>query len=64
VLFVTNLVGIGGGALLVGAVSDALKELEAVNSLRYGLLAVLSANFLAIAGYTWSGRFVRADAQD
>ena len=64
VLFLTNLVGIGGGALVVGAVSDALKELEAVNSLRYGLLAVLSANFLAIAGYTWAGRYVRADTQD
>jgi predicted MFS family arabinose efflux permease len=64
VLFLTNLVGIGGGALVVGAVSDALRELEAINSLRYGLLAVLSANLLAIAAYAGAGHHVRVDSRD
>lgn len=64
VLFLTNLVGIGGGALVVGVVSDALRELEAANSLRYGLLAVLAANLVAIAAYAGAGRHVRADSRD
>lgn len=60
-LFVSNLLGIGGGALLVGVVSDALAAAELQASLRYGLLAVLLANIPAIIGYLLAARSVCND---
>lgn len=60
-LFVSNLLGIGGGALLVGVVSDAFAAAEPHVSLRYGLLAVLLANIPAIIGYLLAARSVRSD---
>ncbi len=63
-LFITNLVGIGGGALLVGVVSDAFAMLEPAQSLRIGLFSVLAANLLGIAGYLFAARTLRGDVQD
>ncbi|WP_157994175.1 spinster family MFS transporter [Peristeroidobacter agariperforans] len=60
-LFVSNLLGIGGGALLVGVVSDAFAAAQPHVSLRYGLLAVLLANIPAIIGYLLAARSVRDD---
>jgi predicted MFS family arabinose efflux permease len=60
-LFVSNLLGIGGGALLVGMVSDAFAPVEPLVSLRYGLLAVLVANVPAMVGYLLAARNVRND---
>jgi predicted MFS family arabinose efflux permease len=60
-LFVSNLLGIGGGALLVGMVSDAFAAAEPAVSLRYGLLAVLIANIPAAIGYLMAARSVRED---
>lgn len=60
-LFVSNLLGMGGGALLVGAVSDAFAAAEPHVSLRYGLLAVLLANIPAVIGYLLAARNVRND---
>jgi predicted MFS family arabinose efflux permease len=60
-LFVSNLLGIGGGALLVGMVSDAFAPVEPLVSLRYGLLAVLVANVPAMIGYLLAARNVRND---
>ena len=60
-LFVSNLLGIGGGALLVGMVSDAFAAAEPNASLRYGLLAVLVANIPAVIGYLLAARSVRTD---
>jgi len=60
-LFVSNLLGIGGGALLVGMVSDAFAPVEPLVSLRYGLLAVLVANVPAMVGYLLAAQNVRQD---
>lgn len=46
-LFVNNLVGLGLGSLLIGAVSDALAVHYGVESLRYAILSVMS--FYAVA---------------
>jgi predicted MFS family arabinose efflux permease len=60
-LFVSNLLGMGGGALLVGMVSDAFVAAEPTVSLRYGLLAVLLANVPAAIGYLLAANGVRND---
>jgi hypothetical protein len=60
-LFVSNLLGIGGGALLVGMVSDAFAAAEPAASLRYGLLAVLIANIPAAIGYLLAAGRVREE---
>lgn len=60
-LFVSNLLGIGGGALLIGMVSDAFAAAEPAASLRYGLLAVLLANVPATIGYLLAANNVRQD---
>jgi hypothetical protein len=60
-LFVSNLLGIGGGALLVGVVSDAFAAAEPAMSLRYGLMAVLLANIPAAIGYLMAAGSVREE---
>ena len=60
-LFVSNLLGIGGGVLLVGVVSDAFAASEPAVSLRYGLLAVLIANIPAAIGYSMAAGSVRKE---
>jgi predicted MFS family arabinose efflux permease len=60
-LFVSNLLGIGGGALLVGVVSDAFAAAEPAMSLRYGLMAVLIANIPAAVGYLMAAGTVRQE---
>ena len=63
-MFVSNLLGIGGGALLVGVVSDAFAAAEPAVSLRYGLMAVLIANVPAAIGYLMAAGSVRGDWRD
>jgi predicted MFS family arabinose efflux permease len=64
VLFVSNFIGIGGGALLVGFVSDLFIGAEPTHSLRYGLEVVLIANLLAFAGYLLASRSLLRDWKD
>lgn len=64
VLFVSNLLGIGGGALLVGVISDALSDLGPADSLRQGLLLLMVANVVAAAGYLLATRHLVSDWQD
>jgi predicted MFS family arabinose efflux permease len=64
VLFVSNFIGIGGGALLVGIVSDLFIDADPTHSLRYGLEVVLIANLLAFAGYLLASRSLLRDWKD
>jgi len=53
-LFINNLVGIGAGTVLFGALSDALESRFAENSLRYSILAgsvfyIVAAMFFIVA---------------
>jgi hypothetical protein len=41
-LFIINLIGLGGGPLMVGIVSDALKPTYGVESVRYALLWIVT----------------------
>jgi len=60
-LFVLSLVGLGLGPYLVGLLSDLLKPSYGVNSLRYAMLFVLSANVLATIFYVKAGTTLKAD---
>jgi len=63
-LFMSNILGIGGGALVVGFVSDLFVGAEPTLSLRYGLIVVLLANVLAVIGYLWASTTLLRDWQD
>jgi predicted MFS family arabinose efflux permease len=63
-LFMSNMLGIGGGALVVGFVSDLFVGGEPTVSLRYGLMVVLLANVLAVIGYLWASTTLLRDWQD
>ena len=51
-LFINNLIGFGGGAWFLGAVSDALGGTRGVESLRYAIL-LGTPLYLAAAGLYW-----------
>lgn len=60
--FVQNLIGLGLGPLFVGAVSDGLAPAYGADSLRYALLAALSAAaVLAIGLFCIAARHLRDD---
>jgi hypothetical protein len=63
-LFVCNLLGLGGGALVVGFVSDMFISSDPQYSLRYGIIAVVGANVLAAIAYCAAARTLPADWQD
>ena len=64
VLFASNMLGIGGGALVVGIVSDLFAAAEPQTSLRYGLIAVYAVNIVAITSYLLAVRGLNRDWQD
>jgi predicted MFS family arabinose efflux permease len=54
-LFCLNLVGLGGGPLFVGLVSDATAPAYGAASLGIGLAALLPFFLLTVVLYTWAG---------
>ncbi len=62
-LFVQTLIGLGLGPLVAGIVSDRLRPLVGVDSLRYGLVLVGLVNLWAAAHYFRGARFLRGDLE-
>jgi hypothetical protein len=50
-LFVLNLIGLGGGPVFVGMVSDSLADEHGVRSLLYGLLALTPFVVIAVLAH-------------
>jgi predicted MFS family arabinose efflux permease len=61
VLFVINLVGLGAGPMLVGALSDALQPRFGAESLRYALLLALAFNLWGAVHSVLAGRSLAGD---
>ncbi|MEQ1890373.1 MAG: MFS transporter [Alphaproteobacteria bacterium] len=60
-LFILNLIGMGLGPLLVGALSDYLKPQFGVDSLRYAMIAAVLVNLWAGLHYVLAAKTVRED---
>ncbi len=60
-LFIINLIGMGIGSLIIGALSDGLTPQLGQDALRYSLLIVMVFNFWAVYHYWQAGRFMEAD---
>lgn len=62
-LFVNNLLGLGVGTMLIGAISDALNVRggAGVESLRYAILAGLSCYLVAAGLFARGARFLERD---
>lgn len=65
-LFVNNLLGLGVGTMLIGAISDALhvRGGVGVESLRYAILAGLGCYLVAAGLFMWSAAFLERDWVD
>jgi MFS family permease len=63
-LFVLNLLGIGGGAVFFGVVSDALGAQYGAESLRFAILAGLGFYLLAAALFVAASRRIEEDWRD
>jgi predicted MFS family arabinose efflux permease len=63
-LFINNLIGIGIGTYLLGAISDALTERFAEESLRYSILAGTGFYLLAALLYLIAARSLKRDWVD
>ena len=60
-LFINNLIGLGVGPLLMGAISDHLKAAYGIEALRYAAMWCLAFYLLAGALAVLAGRRLRAD---
>jgi|CXWL01.1.fsa_nt_gi predicted MFS family arabinose efflux permease len=60
-LFIVNIIGMGLGSLMIGAISDALKPTFGEDALRYALLSFMVFNLWAAYHYWRAGTFVEAD---
>ncbi|MEN3972618.1 MFS transporter [Sphingomicrobium sp. XHP0235] len=63
-LLINNLIGLGVGPLLIGAISDALRETYGAHSLRYAALVVLLFYFVAAALMWMASRRISRDWVD
>ena len=57
-LFILNIIGLGLGPFTVGYISDQLAPTRGVDSLRYGLLAMVGVMVWAIFHYFRVGQFL------
>jgi predicted MFS family arabinose efflux permease len=62
-LLAFNIVGLGGGPLAVGALSDALRATQVADPLRMALLCVTPIAVVAALGYAALSRVVAGDTQ-
>jgi MFS family permease len=60
-LFILNLIGLGAGPLVVGALSDALTPRLGAEGLRYALLVVVLMGVPAAAAFAMASRSLRED---
>jgi predicted MFS family arabinose efflux permease len=58
----TSVIGAGGGPLLIGAVSDALKATYGEDALRYSMYMLPVMGFLAAMIFLWASRTADRDA--
>jgi len=63
-LFFTNLIGMGGGPLLIGFISDQMSSLYGEESLRYAMLSVTVITLWAGIHYFLAGRDIVKDLED
>ncbi|PKP82675.1 MAG: MFS transporter [Alphaproteobacteria bacterium HGW-Alphaproteobacteria-18] len=56
-----NLVGLGGGPLMIGVFSDIFSTLGSENSLRWALLSTIPISLVAVALYVRMGQTIIAD---
>lgn len=59
--FFTNLIGMGGGPLLIGFISDMMTASFAENALRYALLSMMVFTVWSGLHYLWAARYVTRD---
>lgn len=59
--FVLNLIGLGGGPLAAGVMSDMLADTYGIESLRYSLTIMAFSSIGAAACFYWASRFLMAD---
>jgi hypothetical protein len=55
-LFINNLLGLGLGTVLIGALSDALKVRAGVDSLRYAILAGTLFYVVSSGFFFWASK--------
>jgi len=59
--FVLNLIGLGGGPLAAGVMSDMLADTYGIESLRYSLTIMAFSSVGAAACFYWASRFLMED---
>jgi predicted MFS family arabinose efflux permease len=62
-LFILNIIGLGLGPFSVGLISDLTADAAGVNSLRYGLLAMIPVGLWGILHYLRAGILLGREAQ-
>jgi predicted MFS family arabinose efflux permease len=63
-LLLSSLIGVGGGSLLTGAVSDSLTHSFGVAGLRYALMAITASLALCAALYAAAAPCIKRDIED